>query len=73
MCCRFDFEAKTLNVKGFYDKILIKCRYQLEGQVLQLPITGSGPAVITLGEWFVSSGGVKILGNFRKYGFFAFS
>ncbi|XP_068900213.1 protein takeout-like isoform X2 [Tenebrio molitor] len=44
----FGFVEKTLQVKGVFPKIIIQCRYKLDGEVLLLPIKGQGPATVIL-------------------------
>jgi hypothetical protein len=49
VCCRFDFEKKSLRVKGVFPKITITCQYELDGKVLLLPIKGKGGSTVVLG------------------------
>ncbi|XP_044260354.1 protein takeout-like [Tribolium madens] len=44
----FDFEKKVLNVAGTFPEIVKKCSYEVDGQVLLLPVTGKGPSEIVL-------------------------
>ncbi|KAJ3618237.1 hypothetical protein MTP99_006258 [Tenebrio molitor] len=44
----FDFEKKSLRVKGMFPKITITCQYELDGKVLLLPIKGKGGSTVVL-------------------------
>jgi hypothetical protein len=56
---RFGFVEKTLQVKGVFPKIIIQCRYKLDGEVLLLPIKGQGQATVILGELQLCCGVVQ--------------
>ncbi|XP_064214568.1 uncharacterized protein LOC659327 [Tribolium castaneum] len=51
----FDFDKKVLDVVGTFPEIVKKCTYEVDGQVLLLPVTGKGPSEIILTKVDVTS------------------
>ncbi|XP_044260355.1 protein takeout-like [Tribolium madens] len=44
----FDFDKKTLEVKGVFPEIKKNCHYKMDGKILLLPVKGEGPSTIVL-------------------------
>ncbi|KAJ3618150.1 hypothetical protein MTP99_006176 [Tenebrio molitor] len=44
----FDFEKKTLEILGYCPEVTKKCRYELDGKVMLMPVKGKGDSTIVL-------------------------
>ncbi|EFA04828.1 protein takeout [Tribolium castaneum] len=44
----FDFDKKTLQVKGVFPDITKSCHYKMDGKILLLPVKGEGPSTAVL-------------------------
>ncbi|EEZ97638.2 protein takeout [Tribolium castaneum] len=45
---QFDFEKNVAHVSGRIDELKVFCTYELNGKILLLPISGSGPSTVII-------------------------